>query len=144
MILLFFFIVMPRLNKMHFKLPMVAGFLGFFISQWVLISAPVNGYGYLLFNAFLEACSFAAVSPLVDRMIVLTIDPKERARILSILYVGVILISSPFGWIAGTLSTINKDLPFILNIVLFAAGTALAYQTGQDSQKRLAAEAAVV
>ena len=143
-ILLFFFIVMPRLNKMHFKLPMVAGFLGFFISQWVLVSAPVNGYGYLLFNAFLEACSFAAVSPLVDRMIVLTIDPKERARILSILYVGVILISSPFGWIAGTLSTLDKDLPFILNIILFAAGAALAYRTGHDSQKRLAAEAAVV
>jgi MFS family permease len=127
---------------MHFKLPMVIGFLGFFASQLVLISAPVQGYGYLLLNVSLEACSFAAVSPLVDRMVVLTIDPKERARILSILYVGVILLSSPFGWIAGTLSTFDKDLPFILNIILFAAGAALAYRTGQDSQKKLAAEAA--
>ena len=142
-ILLFFFLVMPRLNKMHFKLPMVIGFLGFFASQCVLISAPVQGYGSLLLNVFLEACSFAAVSPLVDRMIVLTIDPKERARTLSILYMGIILLSSPFGWIAGTLSTLDKDLPFILNIILFAAGAALAYRTGQDSQKRLAAEAAI-
>jgi MFS family permease len=142
-ILLFFFLVMPRLNRMHFKLPMVIGFLGFFVSQLVLISAPVQGYGFLLFNVTLEACSFAAVSPLVDRLVVLTIDPKERARILSILYVGVILFSSPFGWIAGTLSTLDKNLPFILNIILFAAGAALAYKTGGDSQKRPAAEIAL-
>jgi hypothetical protein len=91
-------------------------------------------------SVFLEACSFAAVSPLVDRLMVLTISARERARIQSILYVGIILFTSPFGWIAGTLSELNKDLPFILNISLFAAGAALAYVAG--SHKSLAAEAA--
>jgi hypothetical protein len=43
---------------------------------------------------------------------------------------------------AGTLSARNKDLPFMLNIVLFAVGAMLAYLAGQASQKRLAAEAA--
>ena len=87
-----------------------------------MITAPNQGYFFLVISVFLEACSFAAVSPLVDQMIVLTIDPKERARIQSILYVGIILLTSPFGWIAGTLSKLNKDLPFILNIVLFTIG----------------------
>jgi MFS family permease len=141
-ILSFFFVVMPRLNKMHYKLPMVIGFLGFVASQLVLIAAPDQGYLFLIVSVFLEACSFAAVSPLVDQMAVLTINPQERARILSILYVGIILLTSPFGWIAGTLSALNKDLPFILNIALFAAGAVLAYLAGQASQKRLAADVA--
>jgi MFS family permease len=141
-ILAFFFVVMPRINTMHYKLPMVIGFLGFIVSQLVLITAPDQGYPFLLVSVFLEACSFAAVSPLVDQMVVLTIDPKERARIQSILYMGIILLTSPFGWIAGTLSGIDKSLPFMLNIALFTLGAVLAYLAGQASQKRLAAEAA--
>jgi MFS family permease len=134
--LLFFFVVMPRLNKFHYQLPMTIGFLGFVISQVILVTAPNQGYFFLIISVFLEACSFAAVSPLVDKMIVLTVDPKERARIQSILYVGVILLSSPFGWIAGTLSEINKNLPFTLNISLFVVGAVLAYLAGKASQER--------
>jgi hypothetical protein len=126
----FFFVVMPRLNRLHFKVPMVVGFLGFVASQVVLITSPENGYPSLVLSVFLEACSFAAVSPLVDRMTVLTIRAKERARILSILSVGIILLTSPFGWVAGTLSGTNKTLPFILNILLFGAGAALAWRAG--------------
>jgi len=139
--LLFFFVVMPRISKMHFKLPLVFGFLGFVASQLLLITAPDQGYFFLVISVFLEACCFAAVIPLVDQMVVLTVDPKERARIQSILYVGIILLASPFGWIAGTLSELNKGLPFILNIVLFAVGAVLAYLTGRASQKISVAEA---
>ena len=140
--LTFFFVVMPRLKRMHFKVPMVVGFLGFITSQVVLITTPELGYPCLICSVFLEACSFAAVSPLVDQMTVLTISARERARIQSILYVGIILLTSPFGWIAGTLSEINKDLPFILNIILFAVGAVLAYVAG--ARKNLATEAAGV
>jgi MFS family permease len=140
--LAFFFVVTPRLNKERFKVPMVVGFLGFVASQVVLITAPELGYPSLILSVFLEACSFAAVSPLVDQMMVLTVSASERARIQSILYVGIILLTSPFGWIAGTLSGMNKDLPFALSIVLFAMGAALAYVAG--SQKSIARETAVV
>ena len=142
--LLFFFLVMPRLNKLHYQLPLTIGFLGFVISQVLLITAPVQGYFFLLVSVFLEACSFAAVSPLVDKMVVLTVDPKERARIQSILYVGIILLTSPFGWIAGTLSEINKNLPFTLNISLFVIGAVLAYLAGKASQAREKAEVTTV
>lgn len=142
--LVFFFLINPVLNRLHFKLPMTIGFLGFIISQILLITAPEKGYFILLISVFLEACSFAAVSPLVDRLIALTIDPKERARIQSILYVGVILLTSPFGWIAGTLSTLNKDLPFVINIILFTAGAGLAYLGGKASQERQKVESPVI
>jgi len=140
--LAFFFVVTPRISKIHFKAPMVIGFLGFITSQVVLITTPELGYPSLALGVFLEACSIAAVNPLVDQMTVLTISAQERARVQSILHVGIILLTSPFGWIAGTLSEINKDLPFMLNIALFAVGAALAYVAG--SRKRLAAEAAGV
>lgn len=134
--LLFFFVIMPKIKQFHFKLPLTIGFLGFVASQVLLITAPTQNYFFLIISALLEACSYAAVSPLVDQMIALTIEPKERARIQSILYVGIILLTSPFGWIAGTLSASNKDFPFILNIALFVIGAILAYLAGNASQKR--------
>jgi hypothetical protein len=53
----------------------------------------------------------------------------------------VILLSSPFGWIAGTLSGINKILPFLLNISLFLLGAILAFAAGQVSPKEPVMEA---
>ena len=141
--LFFFFFVMPRINKIHFKLPLVLGFLGFVASQLILIAAPDQSYLFLVGNVILEACCFAAVSPLVDKMVVLTIDRHERARIQSILYVGIILITSPFGWIAGNLSALDRTLPFVLNSALFLVGAILAYIAGNASQKRVAVEAAI-
>jgi drug/metabolite transporter (DMT)-like permease len=104
------------------------------------VTSPERGYLSLILSVFLEACSFAAVSPLVDRMTVLTIRAEERARILSIVSVGIILFTSPFGWIAGTLSGMDKNLPFILNMLLFGAGAALAWVAG--SRKSPAVKAA--
>ncbi len=135
-ILTFFFVIMPRLNRLHFKLPLIVGFLGYVVSQVILISAPQGGLWVLMVSVFLEACSYAAVGPLVDQLAALSIEPKERARIQSILYVGIILLTSPFGWIAGNLSAMNKVFPFILNIGLFIAGAVLAYIAG--AQKTVA------
>ena len=139
--LLFFFVVMPRIGKMHFKVPLVLGFLGFVLSQFLLVTAPDRSYFFLVISVFLEACCFATVSPLVSKMVVLSIDAKERARIQSIIYVGTILITSPFGWIAGNLSALDKALPFLLNITLFAVGAVLATLAGKASQKGPATKA---
>jgi uncharacterized membrane protein YeaQ/YmgE (transglycosylase-associated protein family) len=108
------------------------------ISQILLVSAPRAEYGFLISSVFIEACSLAVVIPLRDQMIVLTVDAKERARILSVLWVGIILLTSSFGSIAGNLSALNKSFPFFLNIALFIVGAVLAYMAGRASQKRTA------
>ena len=138
-ILAFFFVIMPRISKLHFKIPMVLGFLGFLLSQILLVTAPVQNYAFLILSTLLEASSFAVVSPLVDKMVVLTIAAKERARIQSIVYVGIILITSPFGWIVGKLSEMDKTFPFLLNTVLFATGALLAYLAGRLSLREKSA-----
>lgn len=132
----FFFFVTPQLGGMHFKWPLAAGFGAYVLSQVLVITAPEQGYAILGLSVFGEACAYAAVSPLVDKLIVLTIDAQERARIQSILYVGIILLTAPFGWIAGTLSSIDKNLPFVLNIVLLVIGGGLAWAAGRFAEER--------
>ena len=124
--LLFFFIGLPRIRSLPFKIPMIVSFIGLLFSQFVLIIAPSGSYFVLVLSIALEACSFATVGPLVDRMVVVTVDAKERARILT----------SPFGWIAGKLSSINKTLPFVLNIGLYLLGVGLALLAGKLAARK--------
>jgi hypothetical protein len=46
---------------------------------------------------------------------------------MAVMYVVVILFTSPFGWIAGNLSQLDRILPFTLNIALFVTGAVLTY-----------------
>jgi MFS family permease len=134
--LVFFFVIVPRMRTLHFQVPLVLGFVGAVLSQLLLVTIPEKGYALLVISIFLEACSAATINPLVDQMTVRTVDPKERARIQSIIFVGIILVTSPFGWIAGNLSALNKNLPFILNILFFAVAGVLAYLAGQASRRK--------
>jgi MFS family permease len=125
--LIFFFVAMPVIREMHFKRPMLFGFAGYILSLVILVNIPEKNYFLLLISTLLEASSYATVSPQVDRMIAVSLDAKERARIMAIIYMIVIVFTTPFGWIAGELSQINRVLPFLVNIVFFAAGGLLAY-----------------
>ena len=133
--LLFYFLVIPLIRAMNFKRPLVIGFGGFILSQLVLISIPAQSYWLLLVSVLLEATSFAAVSVQIDRLTALTVDAQERARIVALLYVIVICFTSPFGWIAGALSEINRALPFMLNIGLYAAGGVLVFLAARQPRE---------
>jgi MFS family permease len=132
--LLFFFLVMPRIREMNFKKPMLVGFGIFIISQVLLISIPAKNYVLLVINVFLDACSYAMVGTQIDRMVAVTVDAKERARIMALVYVVVIIFISPFGWIAGKLSEVDRILPFILSLGLYAAGAVLTYLAARLAQ----------
>jgi MFS family permease len=135
--LLFFFWVIPHLRDLHFRVPLIVGFLGFALSQFILVITPEKGYGLLILNIVLEACCQAAISPVLDKLYFIAVDPVERARIQSLILVGSILVSSPFGWIAGSLSMIDKRFPFALSILLFSLGVLLSYRAGQASKRGL-------
>ena len=125
--LLFFFFVMPRVRAaLDVRKPMVFGFVGLILSWTILITIPAQSYLWLLAATILEGCSIPTTSTLLDKLIATSVDPNERARIMAILYMVVIGFSSPFGWIAGQLSGIDRSLPFVLNIVVFAVGGVLA------------------
>jgi DHA1 family tetracycline resistance protein-like MFS transporter len=120
--LAFYFLIMPRISSQRFKMPLVTGFLGLIASQTLLISMPEKNYLLLLFTTLIDAWSVALINPFLGSMMVVNVDPQERARIMAIISVVVISLTSPFGWIAGRLSEANRALPFVLNIALFSVG----------------------
>lgn len=125
--LVFFFLVMPTIKAMRFRNPMMIGFTTLALAQLILVNIPERGYALVLVSTFLEACAYATVSTQIDRMLAVTIDAQERARIMSLLFLVVIIFTSPFGWIAGKLSEISRVLPFALNIGLYATGAVLVF-----------------
>jgi fucose permease len=138
--LLFFFLIQPKMKEMHFKVPMLIGFACYITSLVILVSLPEKSYWLLLVSVLLEACGMTTVGPLLDKMTVVTVNPHERARILSIVYVAVIVLSSPFPWIAGKLSSVDRVLPFIMSMVLFSVGAFLTWRAARyDKSTELAA-----
>jgi MFS family permease len=125
--LVFYFTVMPRLRTVDARKPMVFGFAGLILSWIILITIPPQSYFLLLIAVILEGCSVPAVSTLLDKLIATTVEPKERARIMAILYLVMLTCTTPFGWIAGQASQINRSLPFVINIGLFCIGALLAF-----------------
>ncbi len=134
--LFFYFLIIPRLDPLKFRRPMLTGFFLFVASQTVLISAPVLGYGFLLVSIALEACSLALLQPFMDALVVVSVDSVERARIVSILHVAMLLFSTPFGWLAGSFAELDHRLPFVINIVLLTLGFVLMLQTGREAGRR--------
>jgi MFS family permease len=129
--LIFFFVVIPRVRDMHFRNPMLVGMAGFIAAEFLLINIPEKAYALILLEVLLETCSYAIVGTQIDRMLVVTVDAQERARIMAILLVVQVAATSPFGWIAGMLSSANRNYPFILNIALFIIGAFLVYRAAR-------------
>ena len=127
LMLILYFLLVPRLDVHRFRNPMLLGFAGFLAANLILVTMPAGNYALLLISVLIEAASLAIFGPLMDALTIISIDDAERARINSILYVVVILLTSPFGWIAGQLSELNRVLPFALNISLFFVGMLLVW-----------------
>jgi MFS family permease len=128
-----YFWVIPRLTRVNLTRPMFLGFASFLLSHLILLLTPEKGYAFLFVSALLEAFSVATLGPLIERTVALTAEPQERARIISLVYLLVIVCTAPFGWIAGALSSVNRSLPFLLTISLFAVGCLLVYLSSRPA-----------
>lgn len=127
-----FFLLGPRLtNLRRFRLPLWTGFIAFFISQLLLVVMTPRAIPLLVASVVLEAVASALVSPMTESLLALSLESKERARVSAMVYVGLIVLISPFGWIAGQLSAIDRALPFALNMALFALGALLVWVIGR-------------
>ena len=129
-----FFVLGPRLtNLRHFRLPLWMGFSLFVVSQLLLVVMPPQAVILLVVSVVLEAVASALVSPMTESLLALSMESHERARISGIVYVALIVLISPFGWIAGQLSALDRSLPFALNTILFALGILLVWFIGRPS-----------
>lgn len=127
-----FFVLGPRLTNMHhFRLPLWAGFSAFLISQLLLVVMPPHAIALLVVSVMLEAVATALVSPMTESLLALSMESNERARVSAMVYLALIVVISPFGWIAGQLSAMNRSFPFALNMILFAIGIVLVGVIGK-------------
>jgi len=127
-----FFLIGPRLTNLHrFRLPLWIGFLAAFLSQLLLVVMPARAIPLLVASLMLEALAASLVSPMTESLLALSMESDERARVSAMVYVALIVLISPFGWIAGQLSALDRSLPFALNMALFAIGIVLVWIIGR-------------
>jgi len=120
-IMLSFFLVFQRiLDKFPIHFVMLGG-LGLYIGGYILlISAPAGSalLPLILFTA-IDACAAALLLPRRDTLVIHNVDPAERARIRAMLMAIMLGAASPFGFIAGRLSEVDRRIPFAACIGLF-------------------------
>ena len=115
----FMFGIQHRLQRMSIKIPMQAGLLLYIACQALLIFSPKGMLLPIIAFTLLEAVANALVFPRKDSMLAMNVDPKERARIVALLTAFMIAFSSPFGYLAGLLSSLDRRLPFLFSAMLY-------------------------
>jgi MFS family permease len=118
--ILFMFGLQDKIKKI--KIPMVVGTLLYIGSQLMLIVIPKDNLLMFILYTVVEAVCFALVFPRKSSLETFSLDKNDRARELALLTTLTLVLTSPFGSIAGALSELNPILPFILNMGLFALG----------------------
>ena len=123
--LLFIFTIQTMLNRLPYRVPMSLGLILYIVAQLLLVLAPPQQLVVLFAYIAFEAFAHALVIPHRDTLLARFVSERERARMLSLIYISVIALTSPFGYIAGRLSHLDRRLPFVLNLLLYALCFAL-------------------
>ena len=119
--LIFMVGIQHRMNAAKFRVPLWIGLGLYAVAALALIFSPVDSLGFVLLYVFAAAVAAALVNPRKDALLQLNIAPEERARLNVLIMASTIALSSPFGYFAGWLSSIDRRLPFVFTLVLFVA-----------------------
>ncbi len=117
--LIFILMFQARINRLPYRPVMLCGYGLFMLSHILLLIAPHENPFYLMFYTLVEACSLVCIVPRKDSLNALFVDEQERSRVSGLIFMTMVGVASPFGWIAGLLSSVDRRFPFILNIVIF-------------------------
>jgi MFS family permease len=136
--ILFLYFVIPRLSKGLLRLPLILAFAAYFAGQSLLILVPVDEmykYPLLCVSLMFDSFGLGMLGTLSESLIALHVTPNERARIMAIRYMVIMMATAPFGWFSGFLSDISRNLPFALSLFLLAVGitvTIVYYKKNTD------------
>lgn len=110
-----------RMNTTKFRVPLWIGLALYAVAALVLIFSPADSLGFVLIYVFVAAVAAALVNPRKDALLQLNITAQERARLNALIMASTIALSSPFGYLAGWLSSLDRRLPFVFTLLLFVA-----------------------
>ncbi len=111
--------IQHRMSATKFRAPMWVGLVLYCVAALVLILSPADSLGFVLIYVFVAAVAAALVNPRKDALLQLNIDTQERARLNALIMASTIALSSPFGYLAGWLSSLDRRLPFAFTMLLF-------------------------
>lgn len=111
--------IQHRLSATKFRAPLWTGLVLYAVAALVLIFSPADSLGFVLIYVFVAAVAASLVNPRKDALLQLNINPQERARLNALIMASTIALSSPFGYLAGWLSSLDRRLPFVFSFVLF-------------------------
>ncbi len=127
LMLAFYFLVTPYLNHREYKAPFVFGFALMAVSNVFLIASPRGSYLFVILNTLMDAAAYALIGPFKETLVFDAVEAGDRAGILGIFNVALLVIATPFGWFSGGLSELSRLLPFFLLILLGAVGVLLVF-----------------
>ena len=111
--------IQHRMSTSKFRAPLWTGLVLYAVAALVLIFSPADSLGFVLIYVFVAAVAASLVNPRKDALLQLNINPQERARLNALIMASTIALSSPFGYLAGWLSSIDRRLPFVFTLLLF-------------------------
>lgn len=117
--LIFMVGIQHRLEFVKFRIPMWIGLVLYAVATIFLILTPMGNMLFIIIYVFVVAVAGSLVMPRKDALIQLSINPEERARINALIMSFTIAFSSPFGYFAGWLSSVDRRLPFMFTFALF-------------------------
>jgi MFS family permease len=121
----FLFLITPRLLNLDLRTPLIFGFTAYIVGQIILVLTPAEGvirYAILCVSLVFDGFGLGTLAMMAESLVALHVDRAERARVMAIQHMIIMFATTPFGWIGGILSGMNRGFPFVLNIVLLAAG----------------------
>lgn len=146
--LFFFFAIENKHRKLRMKAPMTFGLIIYIASQILLVFSMPGTIWPLIIYTLLEAIAFALVVPRRDALMVIAIEPENRARIVALLFAVMVGFSSPFGSVAAWLYRMDSRLPFVFSACLFLFAIwivsrfkekEIAPSTGKDTAEKASA-----
>jgi MFS family permease len=111
--------VQHRLESVKFRIPMWIGLVLYAACSVLLILTPIGSIPFIIVYVLVGAVAGALVMPRKDALLQLNINPDERARINALIMSFTIAFASPFGYLAGWLSSIDRRLPFVFTFTIY-------------------------
>jgi len=109
-----YLLAMPSFARGKPALPLVIGLVAVIGGTLLLIVCPPRSYLVVILSTILTGGGSAIVVPHSDTLVANAIPEADRSKALSVFYLLLYALSSPFGYIGGLLYARNGILPFLL------------------------------
>ncbi|MGB9681399.1 MAG: MFS transporter [bacterium] len=136
MLLLLFF-VMPRFKEENSNRYMMIGFMASMWASLTLVLTPPQNVIGVTISTIMAAVGSIVANPYLEATMANSIADNNRAKILAILTVLILVFVSPSGIIGGWTYTINPKIPFLLITLAFLMNISLMIAFIREKREKI-------